>query len=268
MTAIMLHHFHGGDHQPSQGSLSESQFKQLLIAEPDADLVFDDGLKCQYDIAFPVLKEMDRKGIFCVCTGHFEDKPATVEIFRWMRHKIGLEDFYKQFHEIMKPSFDDPSAFPDFYTENDRVFQLTRDAIGPTAYNMIMSDMFRSLQGYHGYSEIANKVYMSQDDMRDIAQSHCELGLHTHTHPLNLSELPAAEQRAEWQSNIDWVKSLTSKMISSASYPSNSFNGVTKIILGSIGIPFAYRADEQHNGNRELPRVDHRALCIKHGICE
>ena len=76
---IMFHHFNGKGHKKSVGSISKSQFKNfklykenynLLNAEEfiaraikkklqlkDVCLTFDDNLKCQYDVALPILKK-------------------------------------------------------------------------------------------------------------------------------------------------------------------------------------------------------------------
>jgi peptidoglycan/xylan/chitin deacetylase (PgdA/CDA1 family) len=272
MTAIMFHHFHDNKTwKPSQGSLPAEQFKQLLEANPHVDLVFDDGLKCQFDIAVPVLKDLGRKAIFCVTTGHFEDTPATVEPYRWLRHELGLEEFYRQFHNFVVRPSDNPDAFPDFYTKADRQFQLARDSMKKKSYNSIMKTMIKGYRNdaKNNIQTIAKQVYLSKLDLQNLSQMGFEVGLHSHTHPMNMANLTASEQRTEWMSNFDWVHSATGKVPITASYPSNSYNGVTMSILKREGITKAYRADEE--GHRrlkrmELPRIDHHEACIRAGI--
>jgi peptidoglycan/xylan/chitin deacetylase (PgdA/CDA1 family) len=118
-------------------------------------------------------------------------------------------------------------------------------------------------------STIAKQVYLSKLDLQNLAQMGFEVGLHSHTHPMNMADLTASEQRTEWMSNFDWVHSATGKVPITASYPSNSYNGVTMSILKREGITKAYRADEE--GHRrlkrmELPRIDHHEACIRAGI--
>ena len=77
---IMFHHFHGKGHAKTLGSIGEEQFRKILkylrkkynlisadnftdkvikqkLSSNDICLTFDDTLKCQYDIAYPILKE-------------------------------------------------------------------------------------------------------------------------------------------------------------------------------------------------------------------
>ena len=81
--SVMFHHFHDAKHPPFQGSLSSSDFIEMIdwlnerysilaasqykekfengtLKNSDICLSFDDALKCQYDIAVPV---MERLGI-------------------------------------------------------------------------------------------------------------------------------------------------------------------------------------------------------------
>ena len=76
----MFHHFKGGKHIDGQGAISQDQFQQIinylrlnfnliganefshnaennLLKPDDVVLSFDDGLRCQYDLALSVLEE-------------------------------------------------------------------------------------------------------------------------------------------------------------------------------------------------------------------
>ena len=85
----MFHHFHNDKHLSAQGSLSQKNFKDMLIwlgeeynllgakefrnrflngtlTNNDICLTFDDSLKCQYDIAVPILKKFKVDAFFFV----------------------------------------------------------------------------------------------------------------------------------------------------------------------------------------------------------
>ena len=85
--AVMFHHFHGRLHSKSQGSISAKQFLLILnflkkkynllnankffekilnksIKKNDICLTFDDCLKCQFDIALPILKKKNISAFF------------------------------------------------------------------------------------------------------------------------------------------------------------------------------------------------------------
>ena len=83
----MFHHFHDDKHLPAQGSLSSSDFIQMIdwlnkhysilsasqykknfengtLKNTDICLSFDDALKCQYDIAVPVMERLGIQAFF------------------------------------------------------------------------------------------------------------------------------------------------------------------------------------------------------------
>ena len=80
---ITFHHFHDDKHYKGQGSISQKEFERILIyigvnrilspeewlhklenkslKKNDVCLTFDDGLRCQMDIALPVLESHNIK---------------------------------------------------------------------------------------------------------------------------------------------------------------------------------------------------------------
>ena len=90
----MFHHFHGKNHEKSQGSISAKQFIKIIkflkkkcnlinadvflekiinkkINNNDACLTFDDSLKCQIDIALPILDKEKIQAFFFLYTSAF-----------------------------------------------------------------------------------------------------------------------------------------------------------------------------------------------------
>ena len=86
---IMFHHFHDDkNHLRGQGSISKDDFVNLLkfigkenilnaedflnrlkekkLKENNICLTFDDCLKCQFDIAFPVMEDLNIKAFFFI----------------------------------------------------------------------------------------------------------------------------------------------------------------------------------------------------------
>ena len=103
--SIMFHHFHDDRHLPAQGSLSSSDFIKMIdwlnkhysilnasqykenfekgtLKNTDICLSFDDALKCQYDIAVPVMERLGIEAFFFIYTSIFTEEPDYLEIFR------------------------------------------------------------------------------------------------------------------------------------------------------------------------------------------
>ena len=95
---IMLHQFHDNKfYKSSEGSISKDDFYDLIrfigkknildaniffqnkiegkLNNNDVCLTFDDALKCQIEIALPVLEDLRIKAFFFVSTSMFEKKP-------------------------------------------------------------------------------------------------------------------------------------------------------------------------------------------------
>ena len=121
---IMFHHFHDKNHIKSQGSISSRKFEDILInlkkkynlisaniffeklikntiKDNDVCLTFDDGLKCQYEIAFPIMKRHNLTAFFFIYSQIFKKIPK-LEIYRDFRFRCykNLREFYKSFFEI------------------------------------------------------------------------------------------------------------------------------------------------------------------------
>lgn len=99
---LMFHHFHNETHPLGQGSISENDFRNIIkyysnnfnvisadiyldkilsnkLDECDVCLTFDDNLKCQYEIALPVLDELNLKAFWFVYTSPLNGSYEKVE---------------------------------------------------------------------------------------------------------------------------------------------------------------------------------------------
>ena len=123
---IMFHHFHDGvTHTKIQGSINKDDFYKIInfvgknnildadkfiekskddkLKNNEVCITFDDSLKCQIDIALPVLEDLKIKSFFFVYTSIFEGKPDNLEIFRYFRNNSfnNINEFYKNFYKIL-----------------------------------------------------------------------------------------------------------------------------------------------------------------------
>ena len=181
---IMLHHFHDRkQHIKSQGSINASQFEKLLkligqenfltpeefmhkclnktIKKKELCLTFDDSLKCQLDIALPVMKKLNLKSFFFISSSILTSKPDNLELYRYFRHKYfkKIDIFYENFFNTLrdaKTKIDLEGFFKKekktihyfkikhpMYSKNDILFRLVRDRLlNKKQYDKIMYRMF------------------------------------------------------------------------------------------------------------------------------
>ena len=123
---IMFHHFHdNGLHSKGQGSIDKDDLYKIInfigrknilnadvfyeklknnkLKNNDVCFTFDDAVKCQIDIALPVLEELKIKSFFFVYTSMFQSKPDNLEFFRYFRMNYfdTIDDFYNYFYKVL-----------------------------------------------------------------------------------------------------------------------------------------------------------------------
>ena len=108
---IMFHHFHDDNiYKKCQGSINQDEFYKLIefigrdnildageffnrfkenkLSKKNVCFSFDDSLKCQFDIALPVLEDLIIKSFFFVYCSIFKYEPHQLENYRYFRMNI------------------------------------------------------------------------------------------------------------------------------------------------------------------------------------
>jgi len=294
----MFHHFHDDFHLPSQGSLSASDFDLMIswlsdrydildaqqyidrflsqtLKNTDICLSFDDALKCQYDIALPVLRKNNIHAFFFVYSSAFSDNPDFLEIFRYFRNNQfdNVDEFYNSFfgHLIHKDeneyliqqqqysSLDYLSSFP-MYSENDKWFRYLRDQyLGHEKYTNLMLELISEKN--FDINEVKKKLWLREDELLKIHESGHVVGLHSYSHPTEMSKLTLEQQMKEYKKNFTHLsKVLKTSEITSMSHPCGDYNLDTLSLLKGMGIQIGFRSNmgvKKIKSPLEIPREDH-----------
>lgn len=295
--SVMFHHFHDHTHKPTQGSLSTQNFIDLLnwlkknysligaeeyisraknssLQNSDVCLSFDDALKCQYDIALPILKDFNIDAFFFVYSSAFTDSPDYLEIFRLFRNTIyeNLNDFYAEFFKIVEAedsklfaehhhkyqSMKYLSAFP-FYNESDKWFRYLRDQyLGDVKYSKIMIDLMNKKN--FDIEKAKRNLWINEKELRKIDSQGHVIGLHSYSHPTQMSKLTKLEQKLEYEKNYSHLSRVLGKRISTMSHPCGDYNKNTLDVLSSLNIGIGFRSNmaiKKIISPLEIPREDH-----------
>lgn len=293
---LMFHHFHGHGHVPSQGSISADELREILsfaglrnilpahefldralrgtLRPADRCLTFDDNLRCQFDIALPVLRELKLSAFWFVYTSVLQGNIERLEIYRQFRMTQfpGVEDFYAAFFVAADESphgqrIDEAlrtfrpamylRAFP-FYTDGDRRFRFVRDEVlGPDRYAEVMDQMLRDA-GFD-VRAVARGLWMDDDCLGQLSGEGHVVGLHSHTHPTRLARLSPEDQWYEYRENANYLRVLLGQNPVAMSHPCNSYNTDTLQVLSDLGIRLGFRSNlaEPTWSMLEHPREDH-----------
>lgn len=298
---VMFHHFHDTkEYRKCQGSLTSEDFSDLLdfyIAEghnilsaddyvfklqkhtlkpEDVCITFDDGLKCQADIALPVLTDR-RIGAFWFCyTSPMEGVAERLEIYHDFRFLCfnDIDQFYESFfnfsilHEkelgvpVEKVLAEyNPATYhknQTIYTDNDKRFRYLRDNIlGQKNYYFLMDSMMKDFS----YDEEARMKYLwiQEKEINLLVHNGQKIGLHSHTHPTTLGQYDRERQYEEYKRNKDILESKTGETVDCVSYPCGSYNEDTISIMKELGIRTGFIAvmKDTNSSAYELPRENH-----------
>jgi peptidoglycan/xylan/chitin deacetylase (PgdA/CDA1 family) len=293
---LMFHHFHGGPHLPGQGSISPEEFDALLdfvdpsrilpaqewlrrslagtLSPNDLCLTFDDALRCQFDIALPVLRRRGLTAFWFVYSSVFEGGIEPLEIYRHYRSTAfeDVEGFYDAFDialtaspyaDMVAQALDgvDVSCYLAdfaFYTRRDRKFRYIRDRIlGPQRYHALMDAMIAGA-GLDA-KDVGPGLWMDDDCLRALAAEGHVIGLHSYSHPTALADCGVGAQEEEYRRNFRHLHAVLGAAPQTVSHPCNSYNAATLELLSGMGVVLGFRANMARPGAGilEQPRNDH-----------
>lgn len=295
----MFHHFHNDKHKKAQGSLSGNILKKIIkkfgkknildanefyeklrdnkLETNHICLTFDDGIKSQYDVAFPILKKFKIKAFFFIYSSILTDKPDNLEIYRFFRCNFfeNINDFYKLFFNEVKIDLTRyfrkkkkdiirmKKTFP-YYSINDIKYRILRDEfLSKKNLDIIMKKIF--IKKNFKPEKYFNKIFMSKKDIKDLINDGHVIGLHSHSHPTTLNKLTKREQETEFKKNKFYLNKYT-KNIYSMSHPCGSYSESTLKLLKKIGIKIGFKQHlliekdlgmkKINNSNLEIARRD------------
>jgi peptidoglycan/xylan/chitin deacetylase (PgdA/CDA1 family) len=303
----MFHHFTDTKHPAGQGAISAAELRRIIeyigldnilsahewservrtqsSLEGKVCFTFDDALRCQFDVALPVLKEFGLSGFWFVYTGHiFDNQLPRLELYRHFRitQYKDIADFYADFFKICiarhgyhvgnwLADFDRSkySNYGPYYSDEDCCFRELRDQVLTREQYFAMMDELMVQRGFN-LGDIRDQIMLNADHIRHLDSNDQVVGMHSHTHPTLLAALPASEQCDEYARNSAAIQRITGRRPSSLSHPSNSYCAITLDILRRLGVFLGFRAnmDQISYTSLELPREDHSTVLLEINTCK
>lgn len=298
--AVMFHHFHNEKHPIGQGSLSATQFediidwllerysllnadeylyklKQKKLKSNDICLTFDDALLCQFEIAAPILKKRNIKAFFFVYSSPFIGNPDYLEIYRYFRTTEfkSMDIFYENFfertssiytndYELAKINYDSKKYLKEFpfYTKNDKWFRYLRDnMLGKDRYEEIML-IIMNKKNFNPLV-VMKKLWMSEGNISSLLKDGHTIGLHSYSHPTTLHLMDKKLQEKEYQKNYKHLSELLNINLFAMSHPCGNYNKNTLEILNAKKIEIGFRSSnfiKNIKSSLEIPREDHSII--------
>ena len=302
---VRLHHFKNAEHTNGQGALTADTFEEMLLAiglerilsaeewqdrawlnklEPQhVCLTFDDNLKCQYDVALPILDKYKKTAFWFAYSSVFRGELELFELYRYFRttQYNDVDEFYSDFFALAANHYPDrvPKIIREFpsseylrqfsyYSETDRLFRFLRDEfLGLASYNDLMIRLFEKT----GFDVrlAAKRLWLDDEHLAELDRAGHVIGLHSYTHPTKITDLSAEDQESEYARNYEHLTGVLGKQIKAVAHPNGRYDDRTLAILNRLGVTTGFRADLDFLDNRsrlELPRKDHAILASELGI--
>ncbi len=301
----MFHHFHDdGIYTRGQGSINKDDFYKIInfigrnnildadvfyekfknnkLKNNEVCLTFDDAVKCQIDIALPVLEELKIKSFFFVYTSIFDGNPDNLEVFRFFRTNYfnSINEFYDNFYIVLDKDLkfffqkynnkinETKIKFP-FYTIEDIKFRLVRDNF--LTRDQYEENMFKMIKEKKlNYKDFYKKLFFQKSDLQTLNNLGHIIGLHSHNHPTLLEKLSYDEQKNEYEKSLSFISTILGKPknnIKCMSHPCGSYNEDTLQILKELGIDLGFKQimtielekgmKKINNSFLEIAREDH-----------
>jgi peptidoglycan/xylan/chitin deacetylase (PgdA/CDA1 family) len=299
---LLFHHFHDSTHGKGQGSISAEKFWEIIefvgkerllsaddwmvrardgkLKETDLCLTFDDNLRCQFDIALPVLEAHNLTAFWFVYTSPLAGIIEKVELYRYFRSNYidDVDDFYEAFYAQLKDTplkkkmntalseidIENYLADKNFYTKADRKFRFIRNTVLSTAdYNKIMDDMIASSN--LPLEAIIKHLWMDENCLKTLHNNSHVIGLHSHSHPTGLGDLAYADQEREYGENAATIENILGSPPKTMSYPFGQYSVDTLSLAKTMNIELAFRADMNGpaHSNLEFPRENHATIMMR-----
>lgn len=297
---VMFHHFYDNKiHIKEQGAITGEEFELLIefyqkdykilsaeeysekarknqLKEFEICITFDDALKCQFDIAYPILESRGIKAFWFLYTSPLTGSYEKLEIYRHFRFSkfTDIEEFYLAFFQLALEYEEELKCDiqgklkdfqPDnyakeftFYTPNDKRFRYLRDDIlKEEKYNYLMDKIMEKYP--YDIKENGKILWLSKENIQTIYHTGHIIGLHSHTHPMVLTDLNFEGQYQEYCKNKEILEGIIGERIYSVSYPCNCYNKDTIEIMKRLGIYLGFKANigRKNESRMEIPREDH-----------
>lgn len=298
---LMFHHFHGGNIPISEGSLSAGQFRDILVyigleriwradewlkgamegTLPDdaVCVTFDDGLYSQIEIAWPVLRELNLTAFWFPHTIALSGTCDQLELYRYIRNYCfeDISEFYclfetlarKRWQQVIESGlarFSHEEYFKEcsFFSAADKRFRYLRDEVLGTIHYAMIMEQLRDMVGVVP-EMVAAELFIRREDWQALIQDQNVIGMHSHTHPTRLAELPLREQEWEYACNNSVLMDKLQYRPDSVAHPCGSFTETTLGILRSMGIKIGFSANMCRPGGRDLeyPRQNHANILME-----
>lgn len=213
-----------------------SNFTEIVLSKENFFLItFDDGLKEQFDLALPILDELDLQAIFFANSMNSdENRVSTVHKIHLLRSVMSSDKLlgYLKQHKIDDLNQTELTVAKANYRFDDDLSAELKYLLNFKISFDIQESLVNSLfENFFLESEILESLYMSKSQLQHLANIYC-LGSHTHTHyPLGL--LSEEKLIYELEHSKNYFEQISGGPIQMIAYPYGTSEACTNLVAES-----------------------------------
>lgn len=230
---------------------------------PAVVVTFDDGLREQYDYAWPILQSRGIPAIFFVNTAPIAEATlSAVHKIHILRSEIDPAEFLDLLREQTAEhsiEFDPDASGPPpetLYRYDDPPAAALKYSLNfvlsPDDRERLVSACFSAV--FPSEAEMSRALYMDVEQLRALNESGC-LGSHGHEHlPLGLLDASRVEDQID--RSVEHLSTWTGTRPAAFSYPYGTYEACGPALadpLRSSTIEFAFTMERAVNTSREMP---------------
>jgi peptidoglycan/xylan/chitin deacetylase (PgdA/CDA1 family) len=202
---------HPNDLVSDLNTILESEDNNLLIT-------FDDGLKEQFDLALPILDELNISAVFFVNSINSEEKKVTtVHKIHLLRSIISSSEFLDKFNDVPFSQSEKRNAQSIYRYDDEKSAVLKYILNFKLDFREQEQIVNRLFDLYFEEATIFESLYMTDQNLKELAHKGY-LGSHTHSHyPLGLLDRETIKK--ELEKTKTYLDTLTHSNIKIVSYP-------------------------------------------------
>lgn len=200
-------------------------------------VTFDDGYRDCFDLAYPVLKELNIPAIFFIPTYHLSERKLgwwdiVAFIIKKSAEKGSIREFVFRDKEF---SLEDPESII-------KKLILELKATNADEVDKYLFDLSQSLEIDPPDSMLQSSELMSWEQIKILSENGMSIGSHSHDHSI-LSKQNAETLDLQLKKSVEILESVVNKEIKSIAYPVGGyahFNEETKSVSKNIGFKLGF----------------------------
>ena len=247
---------HPNDLVSNLNAILESKENNLFIT-------FDDGLKEQFDLALPILDELNIPAVFFVNSINLEEKKvSTVHKIHLLRSIISSSEFLDKFIDIPFSQLEKKKA-QEIYRYDDEKSAALKYILNFKLDFKQQEQIVNKLFDLNFDENTAlDSLYMTKQNLIELANKGY-LGSHTHSHyPLGLLDVHTIKTELERTKN--YLNELTNSDINIVSYPYGTPEVCTDLVADlakNTGYKIGFTTKRGTNTLNENPLLLNRFDC-------